>query len=142
MACLAQEGQTHNIRVNSILPYAATMITVDSPAIGPDSIANVALQKQLRPRMTGDSVTAAGLYLVSRECALTGEAISAVAGRYARVFTSITEGWLRESVDGVTPEAFAENLPEILDTGKAFEPRSLGGELAPLIDRLKAAGVY
>ena len=134
---LSLEGEANGILVNSVLPYAKTMITVDSPAVGPDSGHNVAMQKELGPRMTTESVAAATLYLVSSECKLTGQAISALAGRYARTCLMLSEGWLREDVEGVAVEDFRDHLADVMDTPMS-EPGSLGGELEIVIGQLRA----
>jgi NAD(P)-dependent dehydrogenase (short-subunit alcohol dehydrogenase family) len=137
-SALALEGAAHGIRVNSILPYARTSITVDSPALGPEAQHTVALQGELASRMTLASVTAAALYLASPACAITGQAISALAGRYARAFLSLNEGWLSGDVEEIAPEDFGEHLQEVLDSRRNFEPGSLQGELVQVIDRLRA----
>jgi NAD(P)-dependent dehydrogenase (short-subunit alcohol dehydrogenase family) len=138
MHALAQEGPALGIKVNAILPYAKTMITVDSPAVGPDAARNVAMQNELGPRMTTDSVTAAALYLASSNCELNGESISALAGRYARTFFAQTQGWLREDVEGITIEDICEHLDEIMGSTRIHEPKSLGGELEVVVDRVRA----
>ncbi len=135
---LSKEGEALNIRVNAILPYARTMITVDSPAIGAEATHNVAMQKELGPRMTTDSVVAAALYLASPGCKLNGQAISALAGRYARTSLMLTEGWLREDVAGVTVEDFQENLDRVVAAGRLIEASSLGAELEDVITRVRA----
>lgn len=135
---LSKEGEDLNIRVNAILPYARTMITVDSPAIGAEAIHNVGMQNELGPRMTTDSVVAAALYLASSECALNGQAISALAGRYARASLALTQGWLREDVEGVTPEHFRGNLAKVTDPASLTEVGSLGAELEDVIARVRA----
>ena len=136
---LSFEGKANGVLVNSILPYAKTMITVDSPAVGPDSEHNVSMQRELGPRMTTDSVVAAALYLVSSECEMTGQAISALAGRYARTCLMLSDGWLREDVEGVTVEDFRDHHERVLDSTRMSEPRSLGGELETVIKRIRAA---
>lgn len=137
---LAQEGEANGIRVNSLLPYARTLITKDSPAVGPDAKRNVGMMDELGPRMTTDSVVAAALYLVSPECTLTGQAISALAGRYARTFMALTEGWLRKDVAGVTVEDFRDHLDAIVDASRTIEPKIMGGELQSVVDRVRALG--
>lgn len=138
-SALAAEGEEHGIFVNAILPYARTMITVDSPAVGPEKNSVVGMQAQLRPRMSMDSVTSAALYLTSAQCRVTGQAISTLAGRYARTYLALAEGWLCADPDTVTAEDFRDRLGEALDGGRPFEPKSLAGELADVIRRVEAA---
>jgi NAD(P)-dependent dehydrogenase (short-subunit alcohol dehydrogenase family) len=135
---LAKEGADLDIRVNAILPYARTMITVDSPAIGAEAVHNVAMQKELGPRMTTDSVVAAALYLVSSRCALNGQAVSALAGRYARTSLAVTRGWLRADVAGISAEDFEDSLDSVIDPATLTETGSLGAELEEVIARVRA----
>jgi NAD(P)-dependent dehydrogenase (short-subunit alcohol dehydrogenase family) len=139
-SALALEGEASGIKVNSILPYAKTMITVDSPAVGPEASGTVGLQNELAPRMTMASVAAAALYLASPACSITGQAISALAGRYARCFLSLTRGWLSEDAETVSPEDFRGHVDEIVDASRSFEPGSLKGELVAVIEQLRARG--
>jgi NAD(P)-dependent dehydrogenase (short-subunit alcohol dehydrogenase family) len=126
---LAEEGRERGILVNAILPYAKTMITVDSPAVGPDAQHNVGLQDALGPRMTIGSVVAAALYLVSDQSSITGEAISALAGRYARAFFALNAGWYRQDIETIRVEDIAEHIDDIMNASESIDPGTLGGEL-------------
>jgi NAD(P)-dependent dehydrogenase (short-subunit alcohol dehydrogenase family) len=136
-SALAMEGESLGIKVNSILPYARTMITTDSPAVGPEAKRAVELQGELGSRMTTASVTAAALYLASPSCSVTGQAISALAGRYARTFLTLAEGWLTEDTETVAIEDFREHLDEIIDSRRNMEPKSLIGELVDVVNRVR-----
>lgn len=126
---LAEEGRDHGVFVNSILPYAKTMITKDSPAIGPDAGRNVQLQDELGPRMTLNSVVAVALALISRQSTVTGTAVSTVAGRCAKAFLAVNDGVFYPDVAELTPEDIARDIEQILTDGEIREPGSLGGEL-------------
>jgi NAD(P)-dependent dehydrogenase (short-subunit alcohol dehydrogenase family) len=138
MSALAAEGQDRGICVNAILPYARTMITVDSPSVGPDANSVVGMQAQLRPRMSMASVVAAALYLTSSSSTVNGQAVSTLAGRYARTFPVLSEGWLRDNPETVTVEDFRDHLAQVLASGHEFEPRSLSGELEDTLRRVRA----
>jgi NAD(P)-dependent dehydrogenase (short-subunit alcohol dehydrogenase family) len=135
---LAEEGRARGVLVNSILPYAKTMITVDSPAVGPDAKHNVGLQDALGPRMTTGSVVAAALYLVSSQSAVTGDSISALAGRYARAFFALNAGWCRQDVETIRPEDFADHIDEIMNASGIVDPGNLGGELEIVAQELES----
>lgn len=126
---LAEEGRAHNVLVNSILPYAQTMINKDSPSIGPEAGHVVGLQQQLRPRMMMNSVVAVALALLSRESTVTGEAISTLAGRCAKTFLAQNEGVYYPEVEELTVEDVARDIEKILTAGPILEPGSLVGEL-------------
>ena len=140
-SALALEGKACGIRVNSILPYARTSITVDSPPVGPDAQRVGALQAKLRPRMTMECVAAAVLYLASKDCEISGQSISALAGRFARTFLALNDGWLSGDADNIKVEDFRDHLGEILDSAKTFEPKSIDGELQAVIDRICVMGI-
>src|SRR5690606_28667005 len=68
-------------------------------------------------------------YLASRECAVNGHSYSAVAGRYARAFLGVSEGWLAGEGEPVSAEMIAEHLSQIDDTTRFAIPTSLVAEL-------------
>lgn len=133
---LALEGEAHNIRVNSVLPFAASNIGQNSPHVGPDMQRNVAPQKALTARRTPESVLPLVLYLAGRSCAVSGQAFSALAGRYARTFIGLCDGWLSEDANAVTVEDIAQRMDEIGDTSKFIVPRAMYDELDSVLDRV------
>ncbi len=124
---LAFEGRDHGINVNVLLPGAATTIAGD-PIPGYERYFREELRDVVGPRRTPESVAPMVAYLVSRECELTGETFSAVAGRYARVIVGVTEGWFAQDQQSVTPDDIAEHLTEICDTTTYTLPASLYDE--------------
>jgi hypothetical protein len=98
----------------------------------------VAIQCELGDRTTIESVTAATIYLASNQCSISGHSISAVAGRYARIFTAVTDGWLRPDVANVSPEEFRDNLAQILDRSSLLEVKSMSDEYAGVLERVAA----
>jgi len=71
---------------------------------------------------------------------MNGQAISALAGRYARTCLMLSNGWPREDVSGVTAEEFRDRVNSLFDMPMS-EPRSLGGELEAVVERVRAAKV-
>lgn len=140
VAALSLEGAEFGIKVNGVLPLARSMITVDSPATAvpaSDATRNVAIQRELGDRATASSVAAATLYLASDQCSISGQSISAVAGRYARVFVGVTEGWLRPDVADVSPEDVRDNLDQVTNRSSMIEVRSMSDEYASVLERVK-----
>lgn len=125
---LAIEGRERGIHVNVLLPGAATTIAAGPPIPGYDTAFRRELREVIAPRRTAESVAPMVLYLVSRECDLTGETLSAVAGRFARVLVGITDGWFERDQDSVTPEQIAEHIDQICDTSTYTLPRTLFDE--------------
>lgn len=126
---LALEGEPFGIRVNSILPVAASAIAKDNPlggaGHGPLSEALARLGDRRPPSTVAHMVT----YLASRECAVNGHSYSAVAGRYARAFLGVSEGWLAGEGEPVSAERIADHLAQIDDTTRFAIPTSLVAEL-------------
>jgi NAD(P)-dependent dehydrogenase (short-subunit alcohol dehydrogenase family) len=139
-SALAQEGEAHGVFVNSILPYVKTMITKDSPAVGPDAVQNVSMQDELAHRMTPGSVAAAALYLVSRQSKVNGKAISALAGRYAAACFAMNEGVLIPHVEDIEVETIANAIDRIVDLDRIAAVESLGAELEQICARVDALG--
>jgi NAD(P)-dependent dehydrogenase (short-subunit alcohol dehydrogenase family) len=136
---LALEGEPHGIKVNAVLPFAVSLMQSENPALAipaRDAAANVGYQRDLSHRSPASAVAAATLYLASEDCAISGEAISALSGRYARTFRVINEGWLRDTVEGVGPEHIRDHLAEIIAANGVREMRSMTDEFRDVRDRV------
>ena len=116
---LAIEGAKANIKSNVIAPVAWTRMTEE--LLGANAQAFV-------PELVTPMVT----YLASEACEVTHEIFSAAAGRYARVFVGIGEGWFAGK--GVVPgaEEIADNLAAIRDQTGYIVPSSIADELMGL----------
>ena len=68
---------------------------------------------------------------------MTGETLSAVAGRYARVFTGVTEGWVADS-NLVRAEDVAAHVDAVLARGGWYEPADFYDEMAAVARRTAA----
>jgi NAD(P)-dependent dehydrogenase (short-subunit alcohol dehydrogenase family) len=101
MNVLHLEGERHGIRVNAVMPSAATRMT--EGLLSPDA------ERLLKP----DAVAPGVLFLVSEE-APSRVILSAGAGSFARVYVTETEG-ISLSGDALSPEAVAERFAEISD---------------------------
>jgi NAD(P)-dependent dehydrogenase (short-subunit alcohol dehydrogenase family) len=103
---LALEGARHGILANCILPI--------SPSGHPEhaeSMAKVGLSADAGPELASPMA----VYLASAACSVSGEAFSAGFGRYARVFTGVTSGWLSPAGHRATAEDIDAHLKEIED---------------------------
>lgn len=140
---LAQEGAALGIRVNTILPRAATTINAGDPIPDYARHANYpsGMNEALASRRTTEAVTPLVLYLASRQCAVNGEAFSAAFGRYCRVFVGTTPGWLADDVATVRPEDFAARMAQICATEGYAVPQDLFDEVKTIAHTLGVAGV-
>ncbi|WP_207945405.1 SDR family NAD(P)-dependent oxidoreductase [Actinomadura sp. 7K534] len=98
---LAVEGARYGIKVNLVSPGAATAMTAGM------------LPEDLHEEMSPDRVAPMVAYLCHDSCAVTGEIFHAVAGRFARNFIALTDGYTNP---GATVEDVAANLGTIMDT--------------------------
>jgi NAD(P)-dependent dehydrogenase (short-subunit alcohol dehydrogenase family) len=105
---LAQEGAKRNIKANAIAPGATTRMTKD--VLGPGL-----------PAMPPELVAPVVAFLCHESCALTGEVLSALAGRVARAFVAETIGYFNEAL---TIEDVATNLDTIFEQQGYIDPRS------------------
>jgi NAD(P)-dependent dehydrogenase (short-subunit alcohol dehydrogenase family) len=110
---LAYEGRDHGIRVNTVLPMAATNIGSSGPVPGYAERYPAGVGEVLGPRRHPEAVAPLIVYLASEACRVSGEAYSAGFGRYARVFVGETPGWTGADPLTVTPEMVAERLEDI-----------------------------
>jgi hypothetical protein len=78
---------------------------------------------------TAERVVPLAVFLASRECQLNHHLISAVAGRYARVFMGLGEGWVANGSGDATAEDVAAHIEEITATQPFEIPMSVADEI-------------
>jgi hypothetical protein len=83
-----------------------------------------------------DKVVPIVTYLASRACQSSHENYSACAGRYARVFVGLGEGWLADIDTDATAEDIAEHFAEISSTEPFTIPANIYEELFGVVGRL------
>lgn len=75
-------------------------------------------------------------FLASRACDFTHRNYSACAGRYARVFTGLGEGWLANTETEPTAEDILAHLDQVSATDRFIVPDSIVDEVLEVCDRL------
>lgn len=139
---LAYEGAEFGITCNAILPYAQTTISEENPI--PDFESDLAKflsdgdTDQWAARSTPETISPLVAFLASRTCQITGEAFSICAGRYARVFVGVADGWLADDSTSVSPEDIRGHLGQIRDVSKYVEPKWLFDELVSASNRINS----
>lgn len=122
---LAQSGAPHGIRVNVIVPAAATRMWSQAGAPPAETVA----------RMRPEQVAALVGFLCHERCGSSGELYRAAGGRVSRVFMAETDG-----VFAVTPEEVAARVDEIGDVRRFFVPADSADINARAVELLEKRG--
>lgn len=129
---LANEGAAHGIHANAVLPVGRTRMMTDSLE-GRDTNE---IMDALFAETTPERVVPLVVYLASRDCTLNKHYYSAAAGRFARVFVGLAEGWLADRDATLAAEDIASHLDEISATDDFTIPASSTDEIVALLQRL------
>jgi len=136
---LAHDAGNTGIRVNCLLPIAATEFVIDNP-LPPDDME--ALRRALggvEGRREPERVTSLAVYLCSRACQANGQVYSSVLGRYAHGFFAVTGGWVSPGVDIATVDDIASHIVEIESRQVIEAPSSVFDEMAIAASAVRAS---
>jgi NAD(P)-dependent dehydrogenase (short-subunit alcohol dehydrogenase family) len=128
---VALEGGEHGILANSVLPVAITRLAQAPRPVGGDA---PALPPTVAARMAPSFVTPLVVWLASEQCTVTGEAYSAIGGRFASVFSAVTRGWMSPGDDPPSAEDVRAHLDEIADRSSYATPHTVIDEVAIALD--------
>jgi len=128
---IAIEGAQHGILANTVLPFGFTrMVTETVP--DPTYLEESGFMNAIQPEL----VVPIGVFLASRACELTHHNYSAGAGRFARVFVGLADGWLAEPGSNPTADDIAAHLTNVSATEPFTVPMSIFDEVFGLCERL------
>lgn len=127
---IALEGADHGILSNTVLPFGFSRMVTET--VEPDALKSMGLLDLIGP----DKVVPIVTYLASRACQSSHENYSACAGRYARVFVGLGEGWLAGIGTDATADDIAEHFAEISGTEPFTIPANIYEELFGVVGRL------
>ena len=129
---IAIEGAEHGILANTVLPFGLSRMVTET--IGDDErlLAESEFLQAIDPQL----VVPLAVFLASRTCQFTHHNFSAGAGRYARVFVGLSEGWLAEPGGTPTPDDIAAHLAEVSAAEPYTVPMSIFDEVAGICSRL------
>lgn len=128
---IAIEGEAHGIRANAVLPTGFSRMVTET--VGDEKfLAESGFMRAIRPELVVPLV----VYLASRNCEFTHRSYSACAGRYARVFAGLGQGWLAEGDDDPTADDIAHNIGDVSATEPFIVPMSIVDEVLEVCDRL------
>jgi NAD(P)-dependent dehydrogenase (short-subunit alcohol dehydrogenase family) len=126
---IAIEGSEHGILANTVLPFGySRMVTETIGELPEDS----EFLHAIDPQWVVPIVT----YLAGKACDVSHHNYSACAGRFARVFVGLAEGWLAERGKPPTAEDVAAHLAEVTATEPFTIPGSIFDEVAGIVSRL------
>jgi NAD(P)-dependent dehydrogenase (short-subunit alcohol dehydrogenase family) len=148
---IAIEGAEHGILANTVLPFGSSRMVTDAVGDREQFAEEIAFIDAIRPELVVPLV----VFLASRGCDLTHHAFSACAGRFARVFVGLGEGWVAGTANDTvgndtvgndtvgnddaadpTAEDIAAHLAEITATQPFTVPTSIYDEVAGVGTRL------
>ena len=128
---IAIEGAAHGILSNTVLPTGFSRMVTET--VGDEKfLAESGFMRAIRAELVVPLV----VFLASRACDFTHRNYSACAGRYARVFVGLGEGWLADSETEPTADDIQAHLDEISATEKFIVPDSIVDEVLEVCDRL------
>jgi NAD(P)-dependent dehydrogenase (short-subunit alcohol dehydrogenase family) len=128
---IAIEGAAHGIRANTVLPFGFSRMVTETVG-DPKALEETGFLKVIRPELVVPIV----VFLASRACELSHHNYSACAGRFARVFVGLGDGWLAEVDSDPTAEEIASHLSEISATERFSVPTSIFEEVFGVCERL------
>ena len=125
---IAIEGAEHGILANTVLPFGATRMVTET--VG--DIGESGFLRAIEPSLVVPLV----VYLASRACAVTHHNYSACAGRFARAFVGLAEGWLAPPGTEPSAEDIAAHWDAVSATEPYTVPTSIFDEVADVCRRL------
>jgi len=131
---IAIEGEPHGIRANCVLPFGYSRMVSELIGDRDDVEPEPGFLHAIEPELVVPIV----VYLASRGCELTHHLFSACAGRFARVFVGLGEGWVGRGAP--TADDVAAHLEEIAATEPSSIPGSIFDEVFQVCDRLGIGG--
>ena len=129
---IAIEGADHGVLANTVLPFGFTRMVTETVGGGEELREQSEFLRSIEPELVVSIV----VFLASRACDVTHQNFSACAGRFARVFVGLAEGWLAEKGRTPTADDIAAHLDEVSATEPFIVPTSIFDEVAELCDRL------
>lgn len=127
---IAIEGEAHGILANSVMPTGFSRMVTET--VGDEKfLAESGFMQAIRPELVVPLVT----FLASTACTVTHHNFSAVAGRYARVFVGLTDGWLADAESRPTAEDIAAHLEQMSSTEEFIVPGSIVDEVLEVCER-------
>ncbi len=117
---IAIEGAEHGILSNTVLPFGVSRMVTETVG-DPEVLKQIGFLDVIKPELVVPMV----VFLASRACELSHQNYSACAGRFARVFIGLGEGWFAEKDSNPTADDVQAHLSEV----SATEPFTVPGSI-------------
>jgi NAD(P)-dependent dehydrogenase (short-subunit alcohol dehydrogenase family) len=128
---IAIEGAAHGILSNTVLPTGFSRMVTET--VGDEKfLSESGFMRAIRAELVVPLV----VFLASRACDFTHRNYSACAGRYARVFVGLGQGWIAESESDPTADDIEAHLSDVSATDPYLVPESIVDEVLDVCDRL------
>lgn len=128
---IAIEGAAHGILSNTVLPTGFSRMVTET--VGDEKfLAESGFMRAIRPELVVPLV----VFLASADCDFTHRNYSACAGRYARAFMGLAEGWLANGGMEPTADDVLAHIDEISATENFIVPDTIVDEVLEVCDRL------
>jgi NAD(P)-dependent dehydrogenase (short-subunit alcohol dehydrogenase family) len=129
---IAVEGAEHGILANTVLPFGYSRLVTETVGDREQLAGESAFLNAIEPELVVPIV----VFLASRACDLTHHNFSACAGRFARVFVGLADGWVADPDRDPTADDVAAHVSEVVATEPFTVPMSIFDEVGGIADRL------
>jgi NAD(P)-dependent dehydrogenase (short-subunit alcohol dehydrogenase family) len=129
---VAIEGAEHGILANCVLPFGYSRMVFETVGDRGELESEPGFLHAIEPELVVPIV----VFLASRACQLSHQSFSACAGRFARVFVGLADGWLADPARLPTADDIAANLAEVTATDPHTIPASIFDEVTQVCERL------
>ncbi|HET9732323.1 MAG TPA: SDR family NAD(P)-dependent oxidoreductase [Acidimicrobiales bacterium] len=131
---IAIEGEPHGIRANTVLPFGFSRMVTST--LGDEEAQALREASGFMRAIQPELVVPIVVFLASRSCQLTHHNYSACAGRFARVFVGLAEGWVADEGLAPTTDDIAAHLEQVSAVEPFTVPTSIFDEVTQVCERL------
>jgi NAD(P)-dependent dehydrogenase (short-subunit alcohol dehydrogenase family) len=128
---IALEGAPYGILANTVLPFGFSRM-VSETVNDPEYLRTSQFLNAIQPELVVPLV----VFLASRACDYSHHNYSACAGRFARVFVGLGDGWLAKPGSNPTADDIAAHITELSATTPFTVPMSIFDEISGIFERL------
>lgn len=128
---IAIEGAEHGILSNTVLPFGFSRMVTETVG-DPKALEEIGFLGVIKPEL----VVPMAVFLASRACQFSHQNYSACAGRFARVFVGLGEGWFAAKDSDPSADDIEAHLSEVSATEPFTVPDSIFEEVFAVAARL------